>query len=183
VTADAAADALAQTRRWLERFVIGLNLCPFAASPYRQGRIAYAVSEAEALEAVYQAFLAALQSLVDAGPHEQETALLILIRGLRAFDDYLEALDLFERAIVEAGLEGRIQIASFHPDYCFAGADADDPANFTNRSPFPMFHLIREDGLAAALESYPQPEQIPTRNISRLRALGLAGIKALLAGD
>jgi hypothetical protein len=175
-------DALAQTRRWLERFVIGLNLCPFAAAPYRQGRIAYAVSDADALEAVYQAFLEALQGLVDADPTERETTLLILTRGLRPFDAYLEALALCEQAIVEAGLEGRIQVASFHPDYVFADAPDGDPANFTNRSPYPMFHLIREDGLAAALEAYPDPAQIPARNIRRLRALGLAGIRRLI-GD
>ena len=183
MSGDPGPEALSETRRWLERLVIGLNLCPFAAAPYRQERIAYTVSDAEAPEAIYLAFLGALQSLVEADPREQETALLILSRGLRSFDDYLDMLALCEQALVEAGLEGRVQVASFHPDYRFADAPQDDPANFTNRSPFPMFHLIREDGLAAALESYPDPAQIPERNMRRLRALGIAGIRALLDAD
>ncbi len=178
-----ADDAVARTRRWLERLVIGLNLCPFAAAPYRRGRIAFAVCDTASVEAIYRDFLGTLQTLVESDPDEQETALLIVTQGLDRFDDYLDALALFEHAIAEAGLEGIVQVASFHPDYCFAGAADDDPANFTNRSPFPMFHLIREDGLAAALESYPHPEQIPARNIARLRQLGLAGIRALLDPD
>jgi hypothetical protein len=88
-------------------------------------------------------------------------------------------LALAEQAVGEAGLTGVIQLASFHPDYRFAGARADDPANFTNRSPYPMFHLIREDRLEAALASYRHPERIPERNVRRLRALGLEGIRAL----
>lgn len=178
-----AAEALAETRRWLERLVIGLNLCPFAAAPYRQERIAYVVSDAETPETIYQAYLGVLQSLVEADPRVQETALLILTRGLRSFDDYLDTLGVLEQVLVEAGLEGRVQVASFHPDYRFADAAEDDPANFSNRSPFPMFHLIREDGLAAALESYPDPTQIPERNMRRLRALGLTGIRALLDAE
>lgn len=179
----ARPDAIAQTRRWLERVVIGLNLCPFAAAPYRHGRIAFVVSDAQRLDAIYQDFLGVLLEFVTSDPHQQETALLILSRGLQSFDDYLEALDLLEQAIVEAGLEGRVQLASFHPKYRFAHAAADDPANFSNRSPFPMFHLIREDGLSAALESYPDPAQIPERNVQRLRELGIARIRALLQDD
>jgi hypothetical protein len=88
-----------------------------------------------------------------------------------------------EQAVTAVGLEGRVQLASFHPDYQFAGVEVDDPANFTNRSPLPMFHLIREDGLAAALETYPAPERIPERNIRHLRRLGIEGVRVLLAGD
>ncbi|MCG6966570.1 MAG: DUF1415 domain-containing protein [Chromatiaceae bacterium] len=172
--------AVVKTRHWLERIVIGLNLCPFAAAPYRADRILYAVSDEAALEGIYQAFLATLQDLLSSDPHQQETALLILAGGLASFDDYLDALAVFEGALAEAGLEGLVQLASFHPHYRFEGANDDDPANYTNRSPLPMFHLIREDGLAAALESYPQPELIPERNIRRLRELGLDGIAELL---
>jgi hypothetical protein len=177
------ARAVDLTRRWLERFVIGLGLCPFAAAPYRLDRIAYPVCDDTSLQNIYDAFLRALEALVLADPQEQETALLILSRGLSDFDDYLDALAVLEQAIEEAGLQGVIQLASFHPDYRFEGAGDDDPANFTNRSPYPMFHLIREDGLAAALESYPEPESIPQRNVRCLRELGIGGIRDLLDRD
>jgi len=174
------AQAVADTRRWLERFVIGLGLCPFAAAPYSLDRIVYAVCEETAIEQIYTAFLKTLEALVLADPKEEETALLILNHGLSNFDDYLDALTVLEQAVEEAGLQGVVQLASFHPEYCFEEAGVDDPANYTNRSPFPMFHLIREEGLAAALESYPEPESIPQRNIRCLRELGIAGIRELL---
>lgn len=176
----AVADPVAQTRRWLERVVIGLGLCPFAASPYSAGRINYAVCDDESVDDIYQAFLRLLYEMFTSDPHEQETALLILSCGLASFDDYLDAVAILEQVVVEAGAEGLVQIASFHPDYRFDGAAVDDPANYTNRSPYPMFHLIREDGLAAALESCVDPAAIPQRNIARLRELGLDGIRALI---
>ena len=183
MTRYAAEAALDLTRRWLERFVIGQNLCPFAAAPYRAGRIAYKVSDASTLDGVYRDFLITLDDMFASDPREQETALLILTGALVSFEDYLDALDVMERAVAAAGLDGRVQLASFHPDYRFAGVDSDDPANFTNRSPLPMIHLIREDGLAAVLEAYPEPERIPERNIRHLRGLGIEGVKALLGDD
>lgn len=175
--------AIARTRDWLERFVIGLSLCPFAAAPYRAGRVVYALSEGGSADVIYRDFLRALHDFVLADPVQQETALLIIEQGLESFDAYLDMLAMLEQALLAAGLEGVLQLASFHPDYLFDGVSADDPANYTNRSPYPMFHLIREDGLAAALQRYPDPEAIPRRNIERLRGLGLDGIRALLAGD
>ena len=175
--------AVAVTRHWLERFVIGLNLCPFAAAPFRKDRIAYPVCDEVSLEGIYPVFLRTLETLVLSDPQKQETALLILTRGLSDFDDYLDGLSTLEQAVVDAGLDGVIQLASFHPDYCFDGVSHDDPANYSNRSPFPMFHLIREDGLEAALASYPQPESIPERNIQCLRDLGVSGIRDLLEKD
>ena len=174
------ATVLRLTRAWLETFVIGLNLCPFAATPYRQGRIAYAVCDGASREAIYRAFLESLNDLILADPRQIETALLIAPQGLDGFEEYLDTLDLLERAVIDVGLDGVIQVASFHPAYRFDDAPMDDLANFTNRSPFPMFHLIREEGLAAALESYPSPESIPQRNIARLRELGVAGIEKLM---
>lgn len=171
-----AADPVALTREWLERFVIGLGLCPFAASPYDAGRITFAVCDDESLDDIYQAFMSLLFELFTSDPGENETALLILTGGLRAFDDYLDALAMLEQVVVEAGAEGMVQIASFHPGYRFDDTDEDDPANYTNRSPYPMFHLIREDGLAAALESCADPAAIPQRNIEKLRAMGVEGI-------
>jgi len=175
--------AIDLTRRWLERIVIGLGLCPFAASPYRTERIAYRVCDDTSLEDIYRSFLGALEALVLADPQDQETALLILSRGLPDFGDYLDGLAMLERAVEDAGLGGVIQVASFHPDYCFEGVSRDDPANFTNRSPLPMFHLIREAGLAAVLESYPDPEMIPERNVRRLREIGVRGIRDLIDKD
>lgn len=172
--------AVEDTRRWLERFVIGLGLCPFAAAPYRLDRITYAVCEETTIEQIYTAFLRTLEALLLADPQEQETALFILNRSLSNFDDYLDALAVLEQAVEEAGLQGVVQLASFHPEYCFEEAGSDDPANYSNRSPYPMIHLIREEGLAAALESYPDPESIPRRNIRCLRELGIAGIRELL---
>ncbi len=177
-----SADPLSATRHWLERFVVGLGLCPFAAAPFGADRITYRVSDAESIDDIYQVFLGLLYELFTSDPREQETALLILARGLRDFEDYLDALAILEQAVSESGAEGLVQIASFHPDYRFDGVPADDPANYTNRSPYPMFHLIREEGLAAVLESYPDAESIPARNIERLRELGIDGIRALLRG-
>ncbi|MGB5253520.1 MAG: DUF1415 domain-containing protein [Sedimenticolaceae bacterium] len=179
MTGSEPALAIARTQRWLDDVVIGLALCPFAAAPARAGRIAYRVCEDKPAEAVYQCFLQTLEGFAMADAAQQETALLIVTEGLADFSEYLDLLALAEQAVSEAGLTGVIQLASFHPDYCFAGAPADDPANFTNRSPYPMFHLIREDGLEAALASYRHPERIPERNVQRLRALGLEGIRAL----
>lgn len=183
MSADERDRAVAQTQAWLERFVIGLGLCPFAAAPYRQDRIAYTVCDGDSLEGVYEAFLQTLEALVLADPAECETALLIVGRGLSKFDDYLDALSVMEQAVLETGLEGVIQLASFHPDYRFQGVPEADPANCTNRSPLPMFHLIREDGLAEALASYPDPESIPERNVRRLRKLGVEGIRSIMRGE
>jgi hypothetical protein len=169
-----------RTRRWVEQFVIGLRLCPFAAAPADGGRIHYRVSSAVSQDDLYQDFLALLYELFTSDPVEMETALLILERGFVDFDDYLDALAMLDGLVVEAGAEGLVQVASFHPDYRFEGAAADDPANYTNRSPYPMFHLIREDGLAAALESVADPEAIPERNAARLRELGIDKIRKLL---
>lgn len=181
MTGPSAGEPLLQTRRWLERVVIGLGLCPFAAAPFNAERIAYRVSDAQSLDEIYQDFLTQLYELLLSPPQDQETALLIFSRGLRGFDAYLDALAMLEQAVAEAGAEGMVQIASFHPDYRFDGVPADDPANFSNRSPYPMLHLLREDGLAAAIGDHPDPESIPARNIERLRALGIEGIRALLS--
>jgi hypothetical protein len=122
-----------------------------------------------------------VEAFLGLSPSQAETGLFIVPQGLQAFADYLELLGAAEDALGAAGLDGILQLASFHPDYVFADAAVDDPANYTNRSPYPMFHLIREAGLAAALESYPDPEAIPERNVRKLRALGLAELQRRLA--
>jgi uncharacterized protein len=168
------------TECWVRSVVVGLNLCPFAAEPLLQGRIRYQVCPEVESEAIYRALLAEMDALLHLPESEAETSLLILPRGLASFDAYLDLLEVAESALVEVGLEGVLQLASFHPDYCFTDAAQTDPANYTNRSPFPMFHLIREASLEQALAGYPHPEAIPQRNIARLRSLGLSEMQRRL---
>ena len=176
-----AEQVLDETRCWVERVVVGLNLCPFAAAPMQGGRIRYVHCDAESVEAIYRALLTEMETLIGLPESEAETSLFVVPSGLEAFATYLDLLEVAEAALPAAGLEGILQLASFHPDYCFEGAGEEDPANYTNRSPHPMFHLIREAPLARALERYPNPEVIPDRNIARLRALGLTAMKEKLA--
>ncbi len=171
----------AATERWVRELVVGLNLCPFAAAPLQGGRIRYQVCAEAEFEAIYRALLAEIEAFLGLSPYAAETGLFIVPAGLSDFDTYLDMLDLGERALAAAGLEGTLQLASFHPDYRFADAAADDPANYSNRSPYPMFHLIREAGLAAALETYPDAAAIPERNLRRLRQLGLGELARRLA--
>jgi len=173
--------ALAATRRWLREFVIGLNLCPFAAAPMAADRVRFVVCEATRFEDIYGEFLAELEAFTLLSPHDAETCLFIVADGLDDFAEYLDLLDLADAAVDQVGLRGVVQLASFHPQYVFSGADTDDPANYTNRSPCPMLHLIREAGLEAALENYPNPEAIPERNIRTLRDLGFAKVRKRLA--
>lgn len=173
--------AIEQVRNWLTDMVIGLQLCPFAAAPLHAGRVRFTTcAETDSLS-IYRVFLSELDEFLQTSPEEVETGLFIVTRGLSGFDDYLDMLATLEDALHEAGLEGVVQIASFHPDYRFEGCDPDDPANFTNRSPFPIFHLIREAGLEAALARFPDPESIPERNVARMRELGLETLQARLA--
>lgn len=169
------------TERWLEQIVVGMNLCPFAAAPLHHRRVRFVVSSANGEEPIYRDFLQLLEQFVASEASEWETALLIFSRGLSEFDEYLDMLASMDDAIDAAGLRGVIQLASFHPNYCFDQAPLDDAANYSNRSPYPMVHLLREAGLSAALESYLDPEQIPQRNVHRLRRLGLAAMQQRLA--
>jgi len=168
--------AIEKTDAWLRDWVIELNLCPFAHHPYEQGKVDIVTTQQTDVESVFRFVLSELDRLQQTSPEELETALLVIENGLVAFDDYLDFLELIESAVSESGLQGIIQIASFHPQYCFDAVSEDDPANFTNRSPFPMFHLIREESLEKAVASYPKPEKIPQRNIALLREMGITEI-------
>jgi hypothetical protein len=184
---DAAAG---HTRRWIERFVVGLNLCPFAAPLFRESRGGGSGAGGESLRiavcahtrprAMAEAVLAELELLRATPAQELVTSVLVFSRALRDFDDYLDFLALAEELLYECGLEGSVQIASFHPDYQFEGALAQDVANFTNRAPYPLLHFLREEAVSQALERYPAPEQIPQRNIDRLQAMGIDAVQALL---
>jgi hypothetical protein len=162
-----------QTRCWIKNVVIGLNLCPFARVPFEADTIRYRLCELQDADTVYAALIEELASFAGLSAEKAETGLFIISDGLRDFDEYLDVLEDAQAALEEAGLDAMLQLASFHPDYCFDGMEDDDPANYTNRSPYPMFHLIRQDGLAAALESWADPERIPRRNVALLREKGL----------
>lgn len=175
------AQVLAATRRWLEQMVVGEGLCPFAGQPLRGGRVRMVCSAATDADDIYRDFLVELETFLSLDPAEDETGLFVLANGLGDFDDYLDMLGVIEAAIAQTGLAGTIQIASFHPDYRFEGTEPDDPTNYTNRAPWPVFHLIREAGLEKALASFPNPEAIPARNMARMREIGLAELHRRLA--
>ncbi|WP_425421627.1 DUF1415 domain-containing protein [Phaeodactylibacter xiamenensis] len=175
-----AQDYIAHTRRWLEQIVIGLNFCPFAAKPYRLGQIRIEVSEATTTDALSADLIAEGEYLISHPWKEVETTLLIHPHVLSNFFDYNEYLREVEALVVEENWEGVLQVASFHPHYQFGGEAPDAVSNYTNRSPYPMLHLIREERLEAALEHYEAPEDIPNRNIARLEAMGRTGILDLL---
>jgi hypothetical protein len=170
---------VAATREWLEKAVIGLNLCPFARTPHVQGRIRYAVSEAETPEELLADLTAELQSLAAAAPEETETTLLIHPQVLHDFLDYNDFLGVADAAVAGLGLAGTIQVASFHPRYQFAGTEPDDVETYTNRSPYPMLHLLREASVERAVESFPDASRIYEKNIETMRRLGLEGWRRL----
>jgi len=174
---------LEATRRWLEKSVIGLNLCPFAAVPWRQGRVRLRVSEATSLQRLAEDLADELLALNQADPAECETTLLVHPRVLGDFLDYNDFLDIADGLLEQLELDGILQVASFHPDYQFADSPPDDPANCTNRSPWPMLHLLREASIEAATANHPDPDAIYERNIETLRALGMEGWRELIGSD
>lgn len=172
---------LQATRCWIETWVIGENLCPFAARPWKTGQVRIQLSTADNDEALYHDFLFELEHLLSSNDDAIATTLLVTLHHLHDFEDYLDFLTIAQQALEEAGLEGTLQLASFHPDYLFEGEPADAPSHFTNRSPYPMLHLIREAQVEAAIESHPDAEGIPDTNIKHLESLGIDGIMSLLA--
>lgn len=166
------------TRAWVEQMVVGLNLCPFAAPVVRAESIRYSVSLAEDEEALLGDFLRELADLVAQPASQLSTTLLITPQLLGDFDDFLDLLADAEALLEQAGVDDLFQIASFHPRYLFAGVPADDISHWTNRAPYPTLHLIRQDEMSRVLASWRDPEQIPERNIARLRSLGRAGLLA-----
>jgi hypothetical protein len=170
---------IAISRKWVKEVVIGFNLCPFARKPFELDRIRFQVSAASNVESLARKLIDELVLLESKAPEEVETTLLIHPWALTDFEEYWHTFGQFEELLRQADLEGIIQLASFHPDYIFAGSDEKDPANYTNRSPFPMVHLIREEGLENAIAHYPEPEKIPVRNEERMRELGLETVQKL----
>ena len=168
-------DAIQATRTWLEKAVIGLNLCPFAKAVHLKQQIRWVVSLASDEAALRDELIRELEHLRDCVPDEVDTTLLIHPFVLRDFADYNNFLNIADAAIAQLGLNGEIQIASFHPDYQFAGTAANDIDNFSNRSPLPMLHLLREASVAKAVAAFPDAADIYGRNIETLRRIGHAG--------
>ncbi|HEY2295732.1 MAG TPA: DUF1415 domain-containing protein [Thermoanaerobaculia bacterium] len=167
------------TRRWLEKAVIGLNLCPFAKPVHARDQIRYVVTEAETPEELLADLIDELQTLAAAEPEEIETTLLIHPRVLNDFLDYNDFLGVAEETVADLGLEGVLQIASFHPGYQFAGTEPDDVTNYTNRSPYPTLHLLREASVEKAVATVPDTAEIYERNMETLRRLGVEGWRRL----
>jgi hypothetical protein len=171
------AQVIEQTRKWITEVVIACNFCPFAAREVKRNSVHYQVETAASLQDALKAFLLECKRL-DEQP-AVETVLLIFPHTFPLFSRYLELVDKAERLLKKNGYEGIYQVATFHPDYRFAASSDDDAANYTNRSPYPMLHLLREASVEQALKHYAEPEQIPERNIHFAREKGTAYMKML----
>jgi hypothetical protein len=174
-------NATAATRHWLEQAVIGLNLCPFAKAVHVKEQIRWVESPARDAQGLLDDLLRELQLLAAADPETVETTLLIHPHALNDFLDYNDFLDVADAAIDELGLTGVLQVASFHPNYQFAGTAPDDVENLSNRSPHPMLHLLREDSIDRAVAAFPDTATIYERNIETLRRLGADGWRRLMS--
>ncbi|MFH1818074.1 MAG: peptidase [Hydrogenophilales bacterium 12-63-5] len=166
---------IAATRQWIEKAVIGLNLCPFAKAVYVKNQVRYVVSHAPHLDGLLEDLDRELDFLTAADPGEIDTTLLIHPTLLVDFLDFNDFMQLAEAAVGEHGLDGVIQIASFHPAFQFEGTDPDDMGNYTNRAPFPTLHLLREASIERAVAAFPEAGTIYERNIETLEALGQTG--------
>ena len=165
---------------WLESVVVGLNLCPFAAPVLRADGVRIAVGDGETAEdGVQLALEEAVRLLEDVDP-SVSTTLVALPRGAEDFERFLDIVATVEEALEEAGAGGVLQVATFHPDYQFEGTEPEDVTNYTNRAPVPILHLLREADVEEAVDSHPDPEGIPERNMARLEELGLEDVRRLL---
>lgn len=169
-----------RTRAWVEHFVVGLSLCPFAQGPFRQDTIRYVLEETREEETLAKTLLQELLFLFESPASSVETTILIHPHVLTDFSKYNDFLGWIEEILPETGLEGIIQVASFHPDYQFGDAPVNDLGNFTNRSPFPMLHLLRESSIAWAVANHPDVAQVPERNKLLMHELGIEGLQRLM---
>ncbi|WP_024302834.1 DUF1415 domain-containing protein [Pseudogulbenkiania sp. MAI-1] len=172
-------DIIAATRLWVEKAVIGLNLCPFAKSVYVKNQVRFVVSHAPHIDALLEELERELQLLADTDPEEIDTTLLIHPDILTDFLDYNDFLDIADEVVEELGYAGTLQVASFHPDYQFEGTEKDDIENYTNRSPYPTLHLLRESSIDRAVEAFPEADAIYEKNIETMKRLGHEGWAAL----
>lgn len=174
------AEVERKTLAWVKDFVVGFNLCPFARPLLASEALRVTVCEANDDEGVAAALLNEIQLIQKASESEVATTLVVFPNALQGFDGYLAFLHGAQQLLEEMGLLGVLQLASFHPDYQFAGEPIESASHFTNRAPFPMIHLLREEMVTRALETYPNPEQIPERNIQKLEDLGLERLQQIL---
>jgi hypothetical protein len=173
--------AIAETRAWVDRAVIGLNLCPFAKAVQTRNQIRYVVSAATDVDALLDELCQEMDRLAGTAAEEVDTTLLIHPQVLGDFLDFNDFLGAADAALEQLGYVGTLQVASFHPQFQFAGTAADDVTNATNRSPYPTLHLLREDSLDRAVAAFPLAEMIYEKNIRTLEALGADGFAALQA--
>lgn len=173
------ATILRQTLKWLSTVIIAHGVCPFAKREVDADSIHYAVIEARDLQGQLEDILMHCAEL-DADS-QRETSLLVFPAALSDFEDYLDMLDMANALLMQEGYEGVYQLASFHPDYQFAGVGPEDASHYTNRSPYPMLHILREASVERAVKNYPNPEKIPERNIKFTQGLGVAAMQKLLA--
>lgn len=166
-----------QTKKWINDVVIGCNFCPFASAVVKQQKVHYQVETSKAINACLTTFLQEITRLND--DTAIETSFIIFPNSFQQFDDYLDLVSLAEKLLKKEGYEGVYQVASFHPLYRFANSSENDAANYTNRSIYPMLHLLREESIDKALKNYNSPENIPERNINFAQEKGLAYMKML----
>ena len=166
---------IADTVRWLEKAVIGLNLCPFAKSVHVKGQIHYVVSQASDAKGVATDLHRELEALAESSPEKRDTTLLILPQALQEFLDFNDFTELADDLVEELDLGGILQVASFHPLFQFEGTDVDDVTNCTNRAPYPILHLLREDSIDKAVDAFPEAEMIYERNMQVLGEMGIEG--------
>ncbi len=171
--------AVTETKAWVEQVIVGLNFCPFAKKEVVNNAIYYHASVQRQLK---EALIEVIEQCHYLKNNPSiETSLIIYTQGFNDFNQYLTLVDYANNLLIEQGFEGELQLASFHPDYCFADAEFDDAANFTNRSPYPMLHLIREQSMTKVLATYKNPEKIPDNNIALARAKGKDYFRQVLA--
>ena len=171
---------IAATRAWLERAVIGLNLCPFAKAVHARRQVRFVCSDASTSEALLAQLGEELLLLRDTSAGDIDTTLLVHPQVLTDFLDYNDFLETADALVEALALDGVLQVASFHPDYQFAGSAPDDVENFTNRAPYPTLHLLREDSVSRAVAAFPDADAIVERNVATLRRLGIDGWRKLL---
>ena len=169
---------IGQTKKWIIDVVVGCNFCPFAAKEVKRGTIHYEVLVGADTKTVLEAVMKLLYQLDD--NDIIETSLLIMPDSFLLFDEYLQLLELAEKLLAKENYEGIYQVASFHPHYLFAGSNEADPSNYTNRSPYPMLHFLREDSVSRAIDSYPDIDDVPKRNIAFTKEKGLLYMQQLL---
>ncbi len=180
LSAEIVSDIEKKVRGWVTEIVVGLNLCPFAAPVLKGERLRIVVLTGGDEVAVRHTLHSELKRLTDADSASQVTTLVVLADGWLDFEDYLGLAEQMEVDLVQGGWEGVFQIATFHPSYRFADSPADDLGNFTNRAPYPLFHLIREDDVSRAVDTYPDVDGIPGRNVELLRRLGAVELRRRL---